>query len=844
MFVYQETVVEAVRCLLAGKDVRVVGPGGSGRSSILDAVVAGLEQLGNEAVVVRVPPVAVEQPGYVLSQLQLELGLAPGRGTLQERVDAVAAALRGKILALDDMHHADALSLRALGTALGAAPGTSAAASQGATLLCTELMGRHRDEELPPRWPEALLDVPPLGVGQATSLVSESLGGPVDPAVVARILSESGGIVRFLLAIAQSAREHGRLTLQDGAWRMVGPSLWHSDLVSVVDGYLAGVDGEVRAAVDFLARPGGCSLAEALEHFPEAVWERARQAGIVSLSELGGRYELQLRPPLLVKRIARDQLTVAEAARRIASGTPARAGAFHAFRKRDAKVMAQQFMEHRRQAAEAAFAAWQREKTLQNACRYLKGAIGEPAEAARVLEVFGTPQSGERDSAEGFEFTVRHAQWLRYARHDAGAAEELLRRFAGEAPHRAASIAAAGAFMAVLGGDGINASVADEADPASSELAGLLHVVLSLLRGELGPAREFMADSGRYRGESSFLLAAALEPLLLFFDGDATAALDACREARESALERYDSDTFFVLSFIAAIIFHYLDNSPSRRQMLEEALAVGRPRPLLAPLYGAALNHVAIAAHYHARLSIRDSLLLESGQLATEPGPFLGSGTDILAALSKHHDDPAALDAAIARSLRARRRKGYTLTAVHTGMVMLSLSAGPLAAEELGKAAEGMDIPAFNTAVGLAGKLWDSTPAEIRAWLERRGNGQDAALLAALVAAKSRAALRDGDPVQSRELGELAAGLAAGLAGGGSGLARLLPASNPVPSLTPREVEISLLAGSLSNPDIAERLRLSPRTVENHIANALRKTGAADRGELNELVRSLAPLGL
>ncbi|OFI36851.1 hypothetical protein BIU82_12365 [Arthrobacter sp. SW1] len=834
MFVYQETVVEAVRCLLTGKDVRVVGPGGSGRSSILDAVVSGLEQLGNEAVVVRVPPVAVEQPGYVLSQLQLELGLAPGRGTLQERVDAVAAALRGKILALDDMHHADALSLRALGTALGASAGA------GATLLCTELMGRHRDEELPPRWPEALLDVPPLGVGQATRLVSESLGGPVDPAVVVRILSESGGIARFLLAIAQSAREHGRLTLQDGAWRMVGPTLWHSDLVSVVDGYLAGLDGEVRAAVDFLARPGGCSLAEALEHFPEGVWERARQAGIVSLSELGGRYELQLRPPLLVKRIARDQLTVAEAARRIASGTPARAGAFSAFRKRDAKVMAQQFMEHRRRAAEAAFAAWQREKTLQNACRYLKGAIGEPSEAARVQEVFGTPQSGEADSPEGFEFTVRHAQWLRYVKHDAGAAEELLRRFAGKAPHRAASIAAAGAFMAVLGGDGINGSVPVDADPASSELAGLLHVVLSLLRGELGPAREFMANSGRYRGESAFLLAAALEPLLLFFDGDATAALDACREAREAALERYDGDTFFVLSFIAAVIFHYLDNSPSRRQMLEEALAVGRPRPLLAPLYGAALNHVAISAHYHARLSIRDSLLLESGQLAAEPGPFLGSGTDILAALSKHHDDPAALDAAIARSLRARRRKGYTLTAVHTGLVMLSLSAGPLAAEELGRAAEGMDIPAFNTAIGLAGRLWNSTPSEIRIWLEHRGTGQDAALLAALVAAKSRAALRDGDPELSRELGELAAGLV----GGGSGVARLLPVSNPVPSLTPREVEISLLAGSLSNPDIAERLRLSPRTVENHIANALRKTGASDRSELNELVRRLAPLGI
>ena len=50
--------------------------------------------------------------------------------------------------------------------------------------------------------------------------------------------------------------------------------------------------------------------------------------------------------------------------------------------------------------------------------------------------------------------------------------------------------------------------------------------------------------------------------------------------------------------------------------------------------------------------------------------------------------------------------------------------------------------------------------------------------------------------------------------------------------LTPREREIAPLTATLSNRDIAERLTLSVRTVENHIARAMKKLGVASRTEL------------
>jgi DNA-binding CsgD family transcriptional regulator/tetratricopeptide (TPR) repeat protein len=65
--------------------------------------------------------------------------------------------------------------------------------------------------------------------------------------------------------------------------------------------------------------------------------------------------------------------------------------------------------------------------------------------------------------------------------------------------------------------------------------------------------------------------------------------------------------------------------------------------------------------------------------------------------------------------------------------------------------------------------------------------------------------------------------------------------ANPA-GLTARQVEVlSLLAAGLSNAEIAERLVVSPRTAEHHVAAVLTKLGAATRGEA---ARRGAELGL
>jgi DNA-binding CsgD family transcriptional regulator len=59
--------------------------------------------------------------------------------------------------------------------------------------------------------------------------------------------------------------------------------------------------------------------------------------------------------------------------------------------------------------------------------------------------------------------------------------------------------------------------------------------------------------------------------------------------------------------------------------------------------------------------------------------------------------------------------------------------------------------------------------------------------------------------------------------------------------LSPREAEVARLAGmGWTNREIAESLFLSPRTVQSHVASALRKRGVSSRRELSAIAAELA----
>lgn len=74
-----------------------------------------------------------------------------------------------------------------------------------------------------------------------------------------------------------------------------------------------------------------------------------------------------------------------------------------------------------------------------------------------------------------------------------------------------------------------------------------------------------------------------------------------------------------------------------------------------------------------------------------------------------------------------------------------------------------------------------------------------------------------------------------------NGTELLAAASRPALALSPREQEVALLvAQGLRNREIAERLFISERTVENHIHRVLERNGLRSRAELAARVTTLS----
>jgi DNA-binding CsgD family transcriptional regulator len=286
----------------------------------------------------------------------------------------------------------------------------------------------------------------------------------------------------------------------------------------------------------------------------------------------------------------------------------------------------------------------------------------------------------------------------------------------------------------------------------------------------------------------------------------------------------------------------------------------------LRPIEAASQMLLGLTAAYQGRRRDMDRRLAAAEALAPDDADLRagawGLGRGMLALLEE--DRPAAIRAFARARAEAPDQHARILDPFQGPELLLQALAGQVTAGQVEQAAA--------SAVRAARwpQLWASTTLAIVRGAGGDQPGAGRALAAALEAGErypifcaiaqrlaAEAALRDrwGDPVALLRSADTtftrfgvrrAAAACEGLlraAGQRAPRRRAGDASLPAGLLragvTRREAEVlELVADRLTNPEIAQRLYLSPRTVEKHVAALMLKLGAADRATLAELARA------
>ncbi|WP_158374843.1 LuxR family transcriptional regulator [Cellulosimicrobium cellulans] len=839
-----------------GVGVRVTGGPGSGRSALLSRLDDLLRERGRNAF-------RVLGAAGVPDLEALRLSLPPGLGARLRDPVVVFARLYevlhefladgDHVVLLEDAHLLDPRSRALLGLLR---------ARLGNPVVATVPPG-------PDAWlartvqPLAELRLDGLGVDRLHAVLEEHVGCAVSPAVAAQLHAESGGLPVLACALLEAAVADGAVAAADGVVAETGPRRPGADWPWTP--HLAGLEQEERDALDVLAVVGGVSTATAEALCGGAV-ERLEDAGVLRTGRDPGAPErpfpvVQLHPPGLTDRVARAPLTgrrrrvLAEAlhraertshadraaqllrARLAADGDPpvgvAPPGDLPAHPEspsaRDLADAVSAASSARAVAAErhAATRAWRDRGSAEDAVRLVRCLLdsGERATAHEVLD------RAER-TADPAPFTTVELRYLR-ARLRLGAGEPCdavladLTDLPPCSPAHPALVALSVALQAEF--DAVPPDHAAVLAPLTAEPGfggATARVALAACRLVLGEPRDALGVLAVDRsgwpallGESADLLTG----VAVFGDNRMD---DALAHGRAMVRRAADSASPAAVGgrYIAALAMTARLQLADARRELYAVLASGAGarwlvlppdgavRVLLATLVLAGWPEPGAEGPLHlARQPTGCGAALPFGD------PASATAMDLYA-----HDDPERAVRVQDEMLERLVERRYGLAADVAQLHRLLLRYDPQRARRTAGGADRLGGPRYAAYLAAARALHDEDPRALMAAGHQLVDLGVRPLAARCFRNAGRLLRLAGDPERAAQADHA--------------LRDAEPAAGLASVLTGREREIvGLVALGESNGAIAARLFLSRRTVDAHLRNIRRKTGARDRAEIARL---------
>ncbi len=844
-------------------NIVLLGAAGCGKTRLALEIVHLAEERGRPTTVIRATRAAAAIPLGALAPI-----LAGGADEpLEQRVDTAARAADAIIgqhdlrhpgvFFVDDAHLLDTRSCEVV---------RQLAASEAMTVLATVRSPEPVPEPLRELASGRLAEcfaVADLGEAETAHLASQLLGGPLDGASALSLYGTSRGNPLFVRELLFGAFDAGYLTEEGGVWRLLRPLRPSARLAELIGSRLADLPADATDALHVLAVAEQLGRSRLVSLTSEAAVESLERRELAVTGTDRQRRPVRLAHPLYgeLARASMGSLRRLAVHRRLADALEADG----VRRREDTLALGMLRLEAGGDAhpelllaaARQAHGAWAEELAIRLGLAAARAGAGPPAQllAAEAMIQIGRDEEGEA--------LLRQA--VREATSDRdkslAAIQLVTARFWGQALEGAALLA------------GRNEALDQISDPAWQAELVASTAIFEALAGEPATALaqvEPMLTTSRDRAYVAAALAASSSMLWTgrLFQAEQLALAGAAARSMSDDTEGVLDPSFFLMVWVLAVM---------------EQGRFAESGPAVADAYGrASANHNVTARAWSAAAAARLAMLRgridDCARYAAEAAALFGdtnnprfrrlflgmhahaellrgdvaTALDVLTRLTGV--SAGVLEAEVTRAMaradwedghrqRARdrlalaaadaARRGSKTVALFLWHDLAMLGGARTAAEGVGSDDGGVDGELAAARVAHIRGIATGNTADLEE-TSARFEAMGALLCAAdAAAAAAAAAARIGDPGRALRIGQHARILAAACG------VRSTPSmrSPTAVTLTAREHEVaSLAARGLSNPQVAARLGLSVRTVENHLQHAFHKLGISDRVDLTPVM--------